>query len=252
MPSSSRRKKSKRSPSSARDRTLGEIRAAVGHARAGRRGAGDSFSGINTFRENLALQAIGSSVRTLWSHPAYKSVVWPSPFPRTWNTFSDRTFRAYLSFEKELDWTAHALLAQATAINEFLRLKAQFDSALFVGDLPMAKVLLDTIEDQFGLSVWLAEARIACLQMTAGFKAQKEFVRLVTSQTSSDLVRFLVAWIALKHEENTSHAQLLRMIERFAGEDLGFITCCVCCLATSRASRRKWPATRYLMRTRCL
>ncbi|PPD10302.1 MAG: hypothetical protein CTY36_00475 [Methylocystis sp.] len=172
------------------------------------------FSGIDDYRENLDLRAIATSVATLATHPAYKSVIWPSPFPRDWDAFSERGFRAYLAFENELEWASHALLAQADMINAFLPLKAQFDTAILTGDFPAAKTVLDAIEERFGLSVWLAEARLSYLQMTAGFKAQREFTRQITAKMKPGLVRFIFAWIAFKYEENTSYAQLIRMIAR--------------------------------------
>jgi len=221
MARSSSKKRAKRGAPTARDRTLGEIRAAIARARAGRWGAKDAFSGINTYRESLPLSAVAQSVATLTSHPAYVTAVWPSPFPRKWSEFSERTFRAYLEFEFELEWTAHALLAHAPKLNKFLEMKAEFDAAILASDAIRANSVLDIVEEEFGLSVWLAEARLAHLQLTAGFKAQKDFVRQLTTQTNSSLVRFLIAWIALKYEENTSYAQLMRMIDRFAGQEFG-------------------------------
>lgn len=215
---------SKRAPkaSNVRKSVLGEIRSAIAAARAGRTGAREVAHGINTYRARLTREAMPTAVAELAKHPAYKRVVWPEPFPRNWTDFPKRGFETYLSFSKELEWGVRALILYDKEIGDFLAYKQGFDAALLHGRYNEANSLLKDIEAKYGLSLWMAESRISIIQRTSGFPHQRDFLKPITSSPNVPfLVRYILSWTSFKYEENSSFAQLTRMLDKLAGEPSG-------------------------------
>lgn len=201
--------------SAASKHVIGALRAAIGRARAGRFGAKDFAAGVDAFRIDLTTKEIRRAVPILAAHPSYRAYVWPSPFPRTWSEYARVGYRTYLDPQEEFEWVASCLKLHTVEINEFLIKKKDFDKALLSGDHLVGEQIVDSIEAKWGVSLWSTEAKISILQRTAGFKAQKDFVSPIISKgTAPSIIRTIIAWISLKFEENTTYAQLHRILDR--------------------------------------
>lgn len=208
-----RQRTQKTQGSSGQSRIIGDIRAAVARARTGRTGTRDYMSGIDDFRQRLSLDKIGMAVREMSQHSAYHKHVWPSPFPSDWSHLASEGFRTYLDVSSEIEWTAHALNVHGEKIQRFLGWKRSFDTSILVGDIDGARALLACVKTNLGVSLWLAEAEIALMQVTTDIHSQREFVRSIISESSMPwLARYLLYWNSLKFEENMSVLQLSRLI----------------------------------------
>lgn len=221
MSNKNRTRRSPKKKASQESHFVTQVRATIARSRAARLGASDMRSAIDGFRIGLRYNEVPNAVRSLGNHRVYASIVWPCPFPVKWEAFSDEGSGAYLTFFKEIEWASCAIAIYSQQINEFLKLKHDFDKALLSGDVERARNVLAEVEEKQGLSLWLAESNIALLQHSGGFKAQKDYSKTVRSKISSTLGKYLLAWISLKYEENTSYAQMTRLIDRFASKDSG-------------------------------
>lgn len=213
-----------KSHSFSRQDVLGGVRAAIGNAQSGRGGAKGISYGINRYRETLSVTQIKHVVTELSAHPAYKKVVWPSPFPSTWREFALRGFDTYVGFAEEIEWCSRSLLVYHEQISAFIRHRDQFDTLLIQGKVRECDILLTEVQQSFGLSVWLAEARLSLFQIENRNQEYREFLRSISGDPEvPGVIRWLISWIAFKYEENTSYDQLRRTLSAFGPENSGLV-----------------------------
>ncbi|WP_242483025.1 hypothetical protein [Pseudomonas sp. TH10] len=72
-----------------------------------------------------------------------------------------------------MSWFTALVVANAKRISRYLELSHEYEVKLLEANSQACLLALETIELEFGLSVWLIETRIAHLQHFEGVEAQK-------------------------------------------------------------------------------
>jgi len=93
------------------------------------------------------------------SNPIYRNLLAADAFPRAYARVKGGAILQPLSTGFEVLWTASILSHYEKEINNYLNLKAAYSSAYLGSDFSSATNILDQIEDEFGLSLWLTNAR---------------------------------------------------------------------------------------------
>lgn len=110
-----------------------------------------------------------------------------------------------LDLELELEWAAAVIGQFAHELQRFNSLTVEFSRAVLLGDSSLAFRNLDSIEESFGVSIWLIKNRLAAEQHFRGFEAQKRFLLEVNkSAETSGIVSFIAHYASVRNEVSIS------------------------------------------------
>ena len=83
----------------------------------------------------------------------------------------------------------------------------RLESLICGGQFEQAEAVLDEIEEEFGLSLWAVELRIALLQISKGLEAQKEYAAGLAAEAPRSAATVIGAWVSQRNEEGTIYAR---------------------------------------------
>ena len=154
-------------------------------------------------------QKLPTILKELARSHIYKSVLMVNSFPKNFPEYRTLPRLADSSIESEFVWTATILGINSTSINEFIKLRDLFYQDFSHGKYEIAEQTLNTIENKFGLSLWLLSRRIQLIQLKHGLKAQKDYLESILSQKGLNTwAAWLSYYFSLRSEENISYAAL--------------------------------------------
>lgn len=147
-------------------------------------------------------------ISKLSKHPIIHKFMRAIAFPKSINLLGNNdAIRDSTSLERQLYYTAITVKNYSDEISNFIRLKKIYERSILVGDYASALKTIDTIEADFGFSVWAIENRIALLELTSGLEKEKEFSNKILSDKSiSIVVRLLVSYFSMRSEKNVSYS----------------------------------------------
>ena len=120
-----------------------------------------------------------------------------------------------VGLDREATWARLIFTQQATRLEAFLRTVREYEQEIALGHNDRAMSVLDTIERDFGASLWVIENRIALLQLVEGLDKQKAYLSLIRGQSKSNLVSFIAFYISSRNEEAITPARFAaRLIEQ--------------------------------------
>src|ERR1700732_777429 len=106
--------------------------------------------------------------------------------------------------EDEIRWATELLKCHASKISSFVVRKSEYERSVLAGDYSGSFGLLDSIETDFGLSLWSVESRIALLQSAYGLERQKGYVNGIRAERISNVVAVLAFYISQRNEPATN------------------------------------------------
>jgi hypothetical protein len=119
----------------------------------------------------MPLDHILPFVRETARFPFYRDLIAAGSFPRG---FADlrpiQNVLAIRTLERELVWGASILKLFTNELSRFIELEKQFYNVRIRGDLDQASAILETVEQQLGISIWLIEhtIQLSCYPVRAG------------------------------------------------------------------------------------
>lgn len=113
----------------------------------------------------------------------------------------------------DLTWTGEVVAKFAPDIGRFLLYEQAYEAAWIVGDFESAKAVLDAVNEELGLSLWLIARRIALLR-TQGAAQITDYVNALISDSGEGTVNaWLVFMMGYRADPNVSPGSYLRQIE---------------------------------------
>lgn len=197
---------------------------------------GSIIAGVADFKQNSDIARIRRLLPELLSHRAYRQIIWQNEKPKSAKQLITGGIPCFCSFETEVEWAAHSLMAQAPTLRQFVAARARCERLYLLGDTATLLEELDAIEAEFGLSLWLIESRINALQLQSGLAAQKEYASgLSSDQSIYVLARYLISWLSFRSEENISAGEFKRLVDDAIPEDIQIYGFVQAALGTARA-----------------
>lgn len=165
--------------------------------------------GLSAAREAVDLCDIRRIVEELGRHSIYKILFAGLSFPKELSSFTGRPRLTNISPEGEICWTASVLLLFKERLAAFVTRRTRFEELFASADWAAASELLDEVERDFGISIWLITNRIQILQLKDGLQAQKHYLEeIVATGSLNEFVRWLAYYVSLRSEENVSFSKL--------------------------------------------
>lgn len=102
----------------------------------------------------------------------------------------------------DLRWFTAILSDYRKSLGVFVKSRDDFNLQLLLGNYSQCDLILDQINDRFGFSLWLIEARINLLQLSVGLERQKEYTDSIVKRKDVDvLVQYFANNVSKRIEE---------------------------------------------------
>lgn len=164
--------------------------------------------GLSKARAEAEICHLPSIVKTL-AKPPYVGVLVGAPFPKTYSDFKTRKRLRRVALEKEFIWCASILSLYCKELSIFAKLRSEFDITFIKGDLEQAEEILNVIEAELGVSIWLIANKLRLLQMKHGLAAQKDYLeQIINIDGLNAFAAYMAYFFSLRNEENVSLAAL--------------------------------------------
>jgi hypothetical protein len=170
---------------------------------------GDIRLGVSKARRQAHPEDLAAIVKALSSQPVYARAFAGEAFPKTYSEIRSRTRLGRTEPQKEFLWCASVVSLYSDKLSDFVSRRVRFEKRFLNGEYDEAEDILNQIEADFGVSIWLSATRIQLLQLKYGLKAQKDYLEEILSSTDLDFfVAFLSYFFSLRSEESVSQAAI--------------------------------------------
>jgi hypothetical protein len=172
---------------------------------------GNLFSGLRRNRISLPIGSIEEVVQALMPNPIYRNLLAPDAFPRSYARVKAGTILHPVNAGFELIWAASILSHYKQELNEFLALKASYSASYLASNYLSAESTLAQIEESFGISLWLTNARLSLAHMAGGIASQKDILSTIVSAPGIDaLYAYVSFYFSYSLEESVTLNELRR------------------------------------------
>jgi hypothetical protein len=141
--------------------------------------------------------------------------IFPGRFPKDLDGLYRAPVLHDVDARAEISWAGATLHDYSDRIAQFITLGHDFESALLSGNFDDALNVLDTVDNDCGVSLWTIESRFALIQRSKGLEQQKAYVQQILGVRGDfDIVAFISYYLSQRSEESTTP---LRFAERVVG-----------------------------------
>ncbi len=117
------------------------------------------------------------------------------------------------SLEQEMNWQALAFLKCFDVINQFIKLKDEFEHNLLLGKYEQARTILEEVEKDICVSYWSIENRFILDEYQFGSEKNWETRNTILEEKNYDIVRILGDMYSVKAEKRVSFFQYNESID---------------------------------------
>lgn len=161
--------------------------------------------------------SLADCIKPCLAIPAYRTAFVQSPFPKAYASIKPGRPLLPVSPAFDFEWTSVVLEHFVEELTSFVTLRDRFYDTMLLDLHAEAAEILDAIESEFGVSLWIIGARIALLQARYGVTAQKEFLESFLNQSGLNILVSMVAfYLSFAAEEHVSKAELDRELDEIA------------------------------------
>jgi hypothetical protein len=161
--------------------------------------------GLAEVRANLPPRLFTHLIAWLNGLPAIAKQIIHPPFPRGWPDLKRAARYSPVALPREISWASALLQSQAAELKIYCEQRRLFDRAFVLGEYTRCNDVLEEIEHQLGVSLWLAKHRIAVLQASQGLDAQKKFASSIRKmKIPGNLVAYLAHHVSARNEPSVS------------------------------------------------
>lgn len=172
---------------------------------------------------NLKLSESVADLRKVFKHyssnPLFKALVIKSDKPASVNDLVEfRTIGYTRELLKELNWTIVGCEQHIDHINGFLIKKQQYETHFLLGEYDYANELLNQIEKEHGVSIWLLENQLLLKEFKDGVKENWSLLSELSKTISNPYVLFFLEKLSKRAEKNISYFRYKNLFSNLANE----------------------------------
>lgn len=137
----------------------------------------------------------------------------PQRLPSNYSSLLTSPHFPAVDCNREIAWNCGFLLRHLPTINDFLKVRRNFDSSVLLGKWDEARDSLSEVHNRFGVSLWLAESRLAVVQASQGLEAQKIESRKIQDESGDNLVTALAYYMSQRNEGTINPLRFVRQFQ---------------------------------------
>jgi hypothetical protein len=178
------------------------------------RGSTKPGRALSAQRQTLHEGAYAPFLRAIRSNSYVSSRALPRPYPTGISQMHVSTLLADVSEPREFAWTSQLLTLEAPQLNNFVKLRDQFETALLSGSPEDCIRILDNVEATFGYSLWLVSRRIHVLQLARGLEAQKHYTEGLKSRSRpGSIAAYIAFYFSVRSEPTVTPSRLRAQLD---------------------------------------
>jgi hypothetical protein len=176
------------------------------------RGPADTLA-LSSARQQYRPESYATLVQLLRSNEKLKKRFCPQPFPKTVAQLKDTTpLLERQSLEREILWAKAYLLQLTDQISRFLSLTENYEDLFLKSRFEECHSVLDSVEQQFGMSLWFLKHKLALLQTANGPDAQRTYaIRVQATARKAGFIQFLIYFLSLRNDSSISFDGFIRL-----------------------------------------
>ncbi len=164
------------------------------------------------FTLDQQINAIKQSVSTgqfkdaLKMHPKLDRHLRRDPFFKSLDSiYQKEPFLFSEDFKREYKWVLNLLEPHFATINKFLERKNEFEKLFVSGSFQEARLLLGTIENDFGITLWSIESYIMLDEYTQGTEANWSKLSYYLGEIKNPFYEFIINYSSKRFDSKLSH-----------------------------------------------
>lgn len=163
------------------------------------------FSGLYRLKANTAVADLFSLFPQAIVNERELAVLHGEPFPASIAALlSVARLGATAPMLNEVVWAISSALVHATRLSRFCALRAEFEKALLKNNLATCADLLETVEQEFGWSLWLVQNRLTIVQIADGIDEKRRIARVYEEGVhGNNILTLLLSFISQRCEGTT-------------------------------------------------
>lgn len=177
------------------------------------RGARYPVTRAAELREQLPIAQVAALAYSLPMLAGKELARLPHRLPTSYSSLLSAPHFGVVGCNREIAWNCGFLLRYLPAINDFLILRRNFDSAVLLGRWDEALNILSDARRRFGVSLWLAESMLAVVQASQGLEAQKLISRKIQDEAGDNLVMSLVYYMSQRNEGTINPFRFIKQLQ---------------------------------------
>ncbi|CAM4018186.1 hypothetical protein [Corallococcus exiguus] len=178
------------------------------------RGNQDPYSVIKQARETLPPQQYGALLGWIHRNARLAREAFPAAYPKDFNNLHKYPTLPSIPPDQEFIWASTFLQAHTPTIKSFLNKSIEFQRAFLLDNYPLCENILNSIQDEFGQSLWLIKRRLCLLQAAAGLEAQKKYAESVQQGGELGLAGVIAYYVSVRVEPTVTPGQYFNFIKR--------------------------------------
>jgi hypothetical protein len=164
------------------------------------RGMRDSFAALSSLRQSVDDSNLPQLADWLPFTASSEPSLFDRKFPRKYSALGKGRLLLPVTLNRETRWAVYLLSQDASALNDFVRVRGELDNAVFTGRYEIGSKLLNELEVQYGYSIWSIERRIALLSLSEGLEGQKQYSASINQVAPGSFAAFCAYYISRRIE----------------------------------------------------
>lgn len=140
-----------------------------------------------------------------------------SLYPKKLSQLKSNPVFTEIAPDQEIAWCCAITLLNHTNINHFISITESLEKSLLEHDFETCLKQAEVIEKAFGKSIWLLETKTAILQSARGIESQKDYLREIKNEGTSN-IPWLAATYSQRNEETTTYFRFASQLIEFLGD----------------------------------
>lgn len=166
---------------------------------------------INLIKTNINVGDYSDAIKM---HPLYIKYLNKSPFFQSIDEiYIKEPFQFTKDLKREFKWITCILENYLTQINLFLFNKNQFDKFVLLEDYENARVVLNKIEEDFGISLWSIEANLILEEKINGSESNWNLLSFYLKEIKNPIYEFNINSSSKRIEEKLSYESFLNQFQ---------------------------------------
>lgn len=169
-------------------------------------------SALGAIRNTLRAPSPRPLFDAMRTNNMFRAAVASNAFPREFSQLWGARRLGSWGLVADLHWEAEVLSLFVHELTAFRKAEKRFEDAYILAEYNSCLAILDELEEQIGLSLWLISRRITVLRK-AGFSDNDYANQLIAEASDGTLMSWLIFMLSYRADSNTTPSTYMRTIE---------------------------------------
>lgn len=127
--------------------------------------------------------------------------------PRAYDHLTGVITKSFVGLEKELHWLVARLNSRSIELKSFRSAVPNLEKLILENKFDEAISIVETLNTEFGVTMWSVQLRIFLEQMNGGLESQKKYTAEVRSVYQRGLLSYVAYWTSVRNEDRTTYVK---------------------------------------------